>query len=379
MYTINGNLMHMDRSGNYIMHGAKGSEWKTHKYVDKILKNGKWVYTYAKNSLGSAKNKLTNLKNYSKNRDKLLAIDKKNKKYNDMANKMNAKGDRAYDKFRKNADRSTKAMDFYSNNAPINVKSYTTKKGADGNKYKFLTDKREEHQRYNSNGTPSIVGKYLDKAEEAEKKAQIARVDKDMDAYNKYQKEAQDNYTRAKAVEQNAKNQKDLAYNKYGKNAYKAYKEMNNARNAENYYAKKANEHNDERSDIYNKMYGDNGVPIKVQDVIDKLDEGKAKASKAISSANSKVKETTDNVKKKTKETASKAIKTADKVATKATDEFVSRIIDSMERANVKKAEVKPAEVKPITLKENVLKENILKENVLKENVIGEKKRKKKR
>lgn len=54
MYTINGNLMHMDRDGNYIMHGAKGSEWKTHKYIDKILKNGKWVYTYAKNKTSQA-------------------------------------------------------------------------------------------------------------------------------------------------------------------------------------------------------------------------------------------------------------------------------------------------------------------------------------
>lgn len=296
MYTINGNLMHMDRNGNYIMHGAKGSEWKTHKYVDKILKNGKWVYTYAKNSLGKTKNKLTNIKNYSKNRDRLLAIDSKNKKYNDMANKMSSRAEKAYNKFKKNADRSTKAMDFYSNNAPINVKSYTTKKGADGNKYTFLTDKREEHQRYNSNGTPSIVGKYLDKAEEAEKKAQIARVDKDMDAYKKYQKEAQDNYTRAKAVEQNAKNQKDLAYNKYGKNADKAYKEMNNARNAENYYAKKANERNDERSDLFNKIYGNEGVPIKVQNVIDKIDEGKAKASKAASSVKSKAKEIGDKI-----------------------------------------------------------------------------------
>lgn len=41
-----------------ILHYKKGSESKTHKYISRVLKNGKWVYTYTKNRL--KENKVTN-------------------------------------------------------------------------------------------------------------------------------------------------------------------------------------------------------------------------------------------------------------------------------------------------------------------------------
>lgn len=45
-------------SNNDILHYAKGTESKAHKYVSRVMKNGKWVYTYAKNRLRG--NKVTN-------------------------------------------------------------------------------------------------------------------------------------------------------------------------------------------------------------------------------------------------------------------------------------------------------------------------------
>ena len=41
-----------------IMHYAKGTESKSHGYISRVWKNGKWVYTYAKNRLRG--NKVTN-------------------------------------------------------------------------------------------------------------------------------------------------------------------------------------------------------------------------------------------------------------------------------------------------------------------------------
>lgn len=45
-------------SNDDILHYAKGTESKAHKYVSRVMKNGKWVYTYAKNRLRG--NKVTN-------------------------------------------------------------------------------------------------------------------------------------------------------------------------------------------------------------------------------------------------------------------------------------------------------------------------------
>lgn len=43
---------------NDILHYAKGSESKGHKYISRVFSKGKWVYTYAKNRLRG--NKVTN-------------------------------------------------------------------------------------------------------------------------------------------------------------------------------------------------------------------------------------------------------------------------------------------------------------------------------
>ena len=51
-----------------ILHYKKGSESKTHKYISRVLKNGKWVYIYTKNRLRG--NKVTNkngIQQYSPN------------------------------------------------------------------------------------------------------------------------------------------------------------------------------------------------------------------------------------------------------------------------------------------------------------------------
>ena len=45
-------------SNNDVLHYAKGTESKSHKYVSRVMKNGKWVYIYAKNRLRG--NKVTN-------------------------------------------------------------------------------------------------------------------------------------------------------------------------------------------------------------------------------------------------------------------------------------------------------------------------------
>ena len=51
---------------NDILHYSKGSESKTHKYISRVFKKGRWVYTYAKNKLRG--NAVTN-KNGSKGFD----------------------------------------------------------------------------------------------------------------------------------------------------------------------------------------------------------------------------------------------------------------------------------------------------------------------
>lgn len=43
--------------GGVLYHSAKGVDWKNHKYIDKVKKAGKWVYTYARNTAGYKRNK----------------------------------------------------------------------------------------------------------------------------------------------------------------------------------------------------------------------------------------------------------------------------------------------------------------------------------
>lgn len=46
---------------NYLMHWGKGEQAKDHKYISRSIgKAGKWIYTYAKNSISNARNKLSN-------------------------------------------------------------------------------------------------------------------------------------------------------------------------------------------------------------------------------------------------------------------------------------------------------------------------------
>lgn len=56
-------------TNNDILHYAKGSESKSHNYISRVLKNGKWVYIYAKNRLRGNKvtNKNGNKKGYQYN------------------------------------------------------------------------------------------------------------------------------------------------------------------------------------------------------------------------------------------------------------------------------------------------------------------------
>lgn len=405
MYTINGNLMHMDRDGNYIMHGAKGSEWKTHKYVDKILKNGKWVYTYAKNKTSQAARTLKgraivgfnksgvgkeirNFTHYKTNKKNLGKIEKKigvNSKLGDYYfNKFSKEDVQSVNAWNKGQDAVLKARQANKRATTFqNAANNANEKAAIARTDKIDPDLRRyleknEDGSYTQKVSSPLAGgpdkEYKKYSDEVNKYGSLAEKNKDIVSKKEREANAWSSYSDALYKDSMDAFIKARKYNKVA----------NDIESGKNYQ--------DLKYQVENSKGGK--AAKKVENAVNKINETKKKVSdtvsKTASSAKSKVKETTDNVKKKTKETASKvkgtavstankAVKTADKVATKATDEFVSRIIDSMERANVKKAEVKPAEVKPITLKENILKENILKENVLKENVIGEKKRKKKR
>lgn len=44
--------LNLENTG-YILHSAKGTGWKNHKYIDKWFKNGKWFYKYPNKDKGS--------------------------------------------------------------------------------------------------------------------------------------------------------------------------------------------------------------------------------------------------------------------------------------------------------------------------------------
>ena len=125
--------------GGYLMHSAKGSEWKKpHKYLDKRWIDGAWKYLYElpKNIQETAKKTGETVKETAKNVGENIQ-----KRHNYAVNEMKKTAEKAVDTVKDTAQKATKvAKDFKDYSDKIDIKEARAKETIDEGRAGYTSD-----------------------------------------------------------------------------------------------------------------------------------------------------------------------------------------------------------------------------------------------
>ena len=210
--------------GGYLMHSAKGSEWKKpHKYLDKRWIDGTWKYLYElpKNIQETAKKTGETVKETAKNVGENIQ-----KRHNYAVNEMKKTAEKAVDTVKDTAQKATKAAKDF--------KDYSKK--VDEKTDRLKEDMQQRKDRRDNNNTRFVEAR--EKQEKLKKEAERATNEREIaekvygdksEAYN-YTKNAEDEAN--KALKDSEKHIKDMN-SAYERDAKKIEQDKNKLNQAE--------------------------------------------------------------------------------------------------------------------------------------------------